>query len=244
MEVSLYSAAAAMNASERWQDLIADNLASANVPGSRRRDIIFSAMPAGHIGGGAESLVLPFAGSGINFQQGEIVRSGNNMDFAVEGPGFVTVQMPDGSKAYTRDGQFKLNSQGQLVTKRGFLVMSEGGPLQFDPNNSNPITVSPEGEVSQGSEIKGKIALAEFAKPQGLTMLGGGLYRNDDPNVQPELPVATKIRQGFIEGGATSPTQAMASIITAMRMYESNQKVMQLQNDRMGKTISDLSGTQ
>lgn len=242
MEVSLYSAAAAMNATERWQDLIADNLASANVPGTRRRDIVFSAIPAGHLGANGDPLVIPFAGSAVNFSQGELARTGNNMDFAVEGQGFIAIQMPDGSKAYTRNGQLQLNAQGQLVTRRGYPVASEGGTLQFDPNNSAPITVSPDGEVSQGSDIKGKISLVEFAQPSQLTMLGGGLFRNDQ-NLQPKDTIESKIRQGFIENSSTSPTSAMASIITAMRMFESNEKVMQMQNDRMGKTISDLSGT-
>ncbi len=231
-----------MNATERWQDLIADNLSSANVPGTRRRDIVFSAVPAGHLGTNGDPLVIPFAGSAVNFSQGELARTGNNMDFAIEGQGFIAIQMPDGSKAYTRNGQFQLNAQGQLVTKRGYPVVSEGGTLQFDPNNPAPINVSANGEVSQGADIKGKISIVEFAKPQQLTMLGGGLFRNDQ-NLQPKDTIESKIRQGFIESSSTSPTSAMASIITAMRMYESNEKVMQLQNDRMGKTIADLSGT-
>ena len=242
MEVSLYSAAAAMNATERWQDLIADNLSSANVPGTRRRDIVFSAVPAGHLGTNGDPLVIPFAGSAVNFAQGELARTGNNMDFAIEGQGFIAIQMLDGSKAYTRNDQFQLNSTGQLVTKHGYPVASEGGTLQFDPNNPAPINVSANGEVSQGSDIKGKISLVEFAKPSQLTMLGGGLFRNDQ-NLQPKDTMESKIRQGFIENSSTSPTSAMASIITAMRMFESNEKVMQMQNDRMGKTIADLSGT-
>jgi flagellar basal-body rod protein FlgF len=242
MEVSLYSAAAAMNATERWQDLIADNLSSASVPGTRRRDIVFSAVPAGHLGENGDPLVIPFASSAVNFQQGDIVRTGNDMDFAVEGAGFIEVQMPDGSKAYTRDGEFHLNAQGQLVTKRNYLVMGEGGPIQLDPNNASPLTVSADGQVSQGADVKGKISIAEFNDPNKLTMLGGGLYRNDQ-NLVPKSTVTSSLRQGFIEGAATNPMSAMASIITAIRLYESNEKVMQMQGDRMSKTISDLSGT-
>jgi flagellar basal body rod protein FlgG len=242
MEVSLYSAAAAMNATERWQDLIADNLSSANVPGQRRRDIVFSAVPAGHLGEGGDPLVIPYASSAVNFQQGELQRTGNNMDFAVEGQGFMTIQMPDGSKAYTRDGEFRLNAQGQLVTKRGNLVTGDSGPIQLDPNNSAGITVTPDGQVTQGQDVKGKISIAEFANPNQLTMIGGGMFRNDK-GLTPKSTITSSLRQGFVEGAATSPTSAMASIITAMRLYESNQKVMQMQSDRMSKTITDLSGT-
>ena len=101
-------------------------LSSANVPGTRRRDIVFSAIPAGHLGTNGDPLVIPFAGSAVNFAQGELACTGNNMDFAIEGQGFIAIQMPDGSKAYTRNGQFQLNSTGQLVTRRGYPVVSDG----------------------------------------------------------------------------------------------------------------------
>ncbi len=243
MDVSLYSAASAMNATERWQDLIAENISSSSVPGAHQRTAIFSAMPAGLAGVGNERFVVPFANSAVNFQQGELRATGANMDFAVEGPGFFAVQMPDGSKGYTRDGQFKLNAQGQLTTKQGYPVMSDTGVLQFDPNNSAPIKVTADGQVSQGAELKGKISVAEFKTPQQLTTIGGGYYRNDVPNMLPQPGTNSHVHQGFIEQANTSPTLAMASMLTAMRMYESNEKVMQMQNDRMGKTITDLSGT-
>jgi flagellar basal body rod protein FlgG len=243
MDVSLYSAASAMNATERWQDLIAENLSSSSVPGAHQRTAIFSAVPAGQAMLGNEHLVVPFANTAVNFSQGKLIATGGNMDYAVDGPGFFAVQMPDGSKGYTRDGQFKLNAQGQLVTKQGYPVMSESGALQFDPNNSAPIKISADGQVSQGSEPKGRISIAEFKAPSQLTTLGGGYYRNDVPTMLPQPPLNTKVHQGFIEQANTSPTLAMASMLTAMRMYESNEKVMQTQNDRMGKTISELSGT-
>ena len=243
MEVSLYSAASAMNATERWQDLIADNLSTASVPGSRQRTAIFSAVPAGLSGLNGENFVIPMANSAVNFQPGELRPTGNHMDFAIEGPGFIGVQMPDGSKGYTRDGEFKLNAQGQLITKQGYRVLADNGNLQFDPNNPAPITVDGDGQVTQGAEAKGKISIAEFKSPQSLTMLGGGLFRNDVPGMDPERITTSKIRQGYIELANCSPTLAMASMITSMRMFESNEKVMSMQSERMAKTITDLSGT-
>jgi flagellar basal body rod protein FlgG len=243
MEVSLYSAASAMNATEQWQDLIADNLTTASVPGTRQREAVFSAVPVGATGQGGDQFVIPSVGSEISFKQGELLATGNAMDFAVEGPGFMSLQMPDGTKSYTRDGQFKLNSQGQLVNSQGYAVQSTGGTLQFDPANPAPITVTADGQVSQGVDIKGKMAITEFTSPQSLTMLGGGMFRNDVPNMLPQPAAATTVRQGFIEQANTSPTLSMASMITSMRMFESNEKVMAMQSDRMAKTISDLSGT-
>jgi len=247
MEVSLYSAAAAMNATERWQDLVAENLTSASVPGLRQQEISFSAVQAGLAGGAPDSsvknFVMPVAGSVTNFQQGELQATGGNLDFALEGPGFFTVNLPDGSKGYTRDGELRLNSQGQLITKKGYQVVSNGGTLSFDPNNSAPITVSTDGQVSQGADIKGKIAVTEFGNLKALTTIPGGYFRADSPLAQPKPATTTNVRQGFVEASNASPTLAMASLITSMRMFETNQKVMVMQSDRMSKTISELSGT-
>ena len=165
------------------------------------------------------------------------------MDFALEGPGLFAVQMPDGKNAYTRGGEFQLNAQGQLVTKQGYMVMGDGGPVQMDPNNPAPLTVSATGEVSQGKDIKGKLSVVEFANQQELTMIGGGYFRMDDPNSLPVPSAGTSVRQGFTEAANTSPTLEMAGLITAMRMFETNQKVLQMQNDRMGRIITDLRGT-
>ena len=232
-----------MNATERWQDMVAENISMSSVPGARQKEISFSAVQAGLASAGREGYVMPQASFLTNFQQGELKATANPMDFAVQGPGFFGVQMPDGSPGYTRDGQFMLNSSGQLVTKKGYPVLSGGGQLQFDPNNPAAISVNSDGEVSQGKDIKGKLQLVEFSKPSKLSELTGGYFRSDDPNMLPLPGSNSKVEQGFTEAANTSPTLAMASLVTAMRMFETNQKVMQMQSDRMGKTISDLSGT-
>jgi flagellar basal body rod protein FlgG len=247
MDVSLYSAAAAMNATERWQDMVAENLSAASNPGARQQEISFSAVQAGSLSSGTgmpgTDFEIPSAGTTTNFTQGELKPSGNQLDVAAEGPGFFSVQTPDGATAYTRDGEFKLNNQGQLTTKQGFPVLGSGGSVRLDPSSSLPITISAEGEVSQGSESKGKIAVTEFGNMKAVTMGGGGFLYADPDQAQAKAAVATNVRQGFIEASNTSPTLAMASLITSMRMFETNQKVMQMDSDRMTKEITDLSGT-
>jgi flagellar basal body rod protein FlgG len=247
MDVSLYQAAAAMNATERWQDMIAGNLSTASTAGARKHDISFSSVQAGlnsrAVGTGGANYAIPMATTTVNFQQGELRSTGSTMDFALEGSGFFTIQAPDGQKIYTRDGEFRLNAQNQLVTKQGYMVMSDGGPLQMDANNPASITVAATGEVSQGADVKGKLSIAEFAQPQELTMVSNGYFRNDNPGVSPVPSDSTSVRQGFIEAANTSPTMEMAGLITAMRMFETNQKVLQMQNDRMGRIITDLGGT-
>jgi flagellar basal body rod protein FlgG len=240
MDVSLYQAAAAMNATAHWQDLIAENLSAASTPGARKQEISFSAVQAGLP---SNMPGVPSANVVTSFQPGELCSTGNSMDFALEGPGFFTVQLANGQHAYTRDGEFQLNAKGQLVNKEGYEVMGQSGPLQFNPNSSDPITISATGDVSQGSETKGKIQITEFQHPENLTPLGTGTFRPDSPDAQPSPAVSTQVRQGFIEAANMSPTTEMASLITAMRMFESNQKVLQMQSDRMSRVITDLGGT-
>ena len=247
MNVSLYQAAAAMNANSRWQELISDNLADCSVPGARKQDISFSAveagMPGGRLGLGGERFVMPAARASINFTQGEINPTGVSTDFAVDGPGFFQVEMPNGEKTFTRDGEFHINAQGQLTTKRGLPISGDSGPVQLDPNNSAPVTVSPTGQVSQGGELKGHIKMVEFKNPQDLRSVGQGYFMQADPNQKPEDAKTSYVRQGYLEAANSSPTVEMSSLITAMRMFESNEKVLQMQDDRMGRVITDLGGT-
>jgi flagellar basal body rod protein FlgG len=244
MDVSLYSAAAAMNATERWQDMVADNLSTSSVPGARQQEIDFSAVQAGASAGAAgTNFVIPFAGASTNFSQGELKSTKGNLDVALEGPGFFTVQMPDGSKAYTRNGEFKLNNQGQITTNQGYPVVGSGGPITINPSSTEPVTISSDGQVSQGADAKGQMSITEFGSLKALTNGGGGYFRADNPQqAQPKAAATTSVRQGFVEESNTSPTLAMASLLTSMRLFESNQKVMQMQSDRMTRTINDLSG--
>ena len=243
MDVSLYQAAAAMNATARWQDLISDNLAAASIPGARKQEISFSAVQAGMNEAGKANYSIPTVTSVTNFKTGELCATRNPMDFALDGPGFFTVQLPNGGKAYTRDGEFQLNAKGQLVNKEGYLVLGSSGPLQFNPNTSDPITISVKGDVSQGSVSKGKIQITEFKHPEKLEPLGSTDFSPNNPGAQPITAVSTQVRQGFIEAANMSPTLEMASLITAMRMFESNQKVLQMESDRMSKVITDLGTT-
>src|SRR4051812_4551033 len=117
MNVSLYQAAAAMNANSRWQELISDNLADSSVPGARKQDVSFTAVEAGMVSGqlglSGERFVMPAARASINFSQGEITPTGTATDFALDGPGFFQVQISENQMSYTRDGEFHVNAKGQ-----------------------------------------------------------------------------------------------------------------------------------
>jgi flagellar basal body rod protein FlgG len=244
MNVSLYQAAAAMNVNARWQELIAQNLAASSVPGGRKQEMSFASVEAAlapkAAGQTSSHHLIPTSSTTTNFQQGELRPTNLATDLAVDGPGFFEVQLPNGSHAFSRDGELQFNAQGQLVTKQGYTVLGDGGPLQMDPTNPSPISVAPTGEVSQGGEVKGHIKLVEFNQPGLLTPIGAGCFVAGNPQLQSTPAQSSALRQGYLETANISPTTEMASMITAMRSFEANQKVMQMQDERMSKEISDL----
>ena len=161
---------------------------------------------------------------------------GGSADGGVSGVGNV-VLVPD--RLALRVVGFYDHEAGYL--KRTY-VTDPTSEATYDPTNTAPIDISPSGEVSQGADIKGQIAVTEFGNMKAVTMGSGGLFTADAATAAPKAATTTGVRQGFVEASNTSPTLAMASLITAMRMFETNQKVMTMQSDRMSKAITELSG--
>lgn len=247
MNVSLFQAAAALNANARWQEAIAENLASSGIPGFKKQELSFGAIQAGLMPPALEKTAatethfsLPSVKSVTNFEPGLMKRTGIATDIAIEGPGFFEVQLPNGTRALTRDGEFQQNAQGQLVTKQGYLVMGEFGPVQFDLSKGGAVSISGTGEVSQGSDLKGRIKVVAVDDPQALTSLGGGFFLVESPKARVSDVTAPTLRAGYLEGANTSASAEMVNLISAMRQYEANQRLIQMQDERMGRVISDL----
>lgn len=243
MNASLFQAAIALSSNSRWQEIIAQNIASSSIPGFKKQELSFSAVQDGlasRSAAGLPQIALPRATAVTNFQPGELRYTGLPTDVAVEGSAFLAVQMPDGTTAYTRDGEFQMNASGQLVTKQGYTVLGDGGPIQLDSRNPAPVSISPSGEVSQGADSKGTLQAVEFNQPQLLTQIGGGYFLANSPGLKPQPAVDSSVRQGFLETSNTSPAMEMAHLISAMRMYEANQRLIQGQDERMGRAITEL----
>jgi flagellar basal body rod protein FlgG len=247
MNVSLFQAASALTANSRWQEVIADNMASGSIPGFKKQQLSISAtqaglMPYGGMGGknGPPTFVLPKATTATNFTPGEMKATGVSTDVAVVGSAFFQVQLPTGQTGYTRDGEFQTDAQGELTTKEGYPVLGEsGGPIQLNPHDSAPMSISTGGDISQGASSKGKLALAQFENPSLLTQTSSGYFVNQNPALRTE-PTTSTVRQGYVEGSNSSTVLEMANLMTAMGGFEANQHVIQIQDDRLGKTISDL----
>jgi flagellar basal-body rod protein FlgG len=249
MNVSLYQAAAALNANSRWQEVIAENLASSSVPGFRKQELSLAAVQAGLMpatqltnSNSPQFFTIPKATTTTSFLPGDMQYTGDNNNVGIEGNGFFQVQLPNGSKALTRDGEFQVNSHGQLVTKEGYSVLSNGAPVQLDTHNTGPLAISANGDISQGSDVQGKLKLTDVNKPELLTQISGAYFLANNSGIQTQAATGT-LRQGYLEGANTTSVGEMANMMTAMRTFEANQHVIQIQDDRMGKAISELGST-
>ncbi|HAM70730.1 MAG TPA: hypothetical protein DCM86_03715 [Verrucomicrobiales bacterium] len=243
MNVSLFQAAAGMNASSRWQEIIAQNMAAGQAPGYKRQDANFESIAAGLIpvaSAGGSHYVLPRVTSTTNFAPGALRSTGGNTDLAIDGGGFFAVQLPSGDVGYTRDGEFHRNASGQLVTKNGYAVLGDNGPIQLDANGPD-VTISNTGEITQGLDQRGKIRIVEFSDTQLLTDAGGGFFLAKNPALKTADAASPSIRQGFLELANGNSVSEMAQMVSSLRMFEMNQRVVQSQDERMGKTISELT---
>jgi flagellar basal-body rod protein FlgF len=246
-------------------DTIANNLANVNTPGFKRDGQIFREylsayekepgtitvprIPASiesfyDVQGGDKSYVDAI-GTYTDHSQGSLKSTGNKLDVAIEGDALFEVLTPEGTRL-TRVGSFNVDAEGRLVTKQGFPVLRDGGNGQ-DPatrtiklTNAN-VTVSPLGEVFDGTQNIGRLSLVNVGKKDALQKIGQSLYALKD-TIDPQLSVATeaKLHQGFLEMSNVNPIREMTDMITATRTFESTQKGIQAYDQMMGKAVNDV----
>jgi flagellar basal body rod protein FlgG len=216
------------------------------MPGYKRQELSLEAVRCGILPGasangkdGPQSFVVPEAESVTNFEEGELKSTGVSTDAAIDGEGFFNVQLPGGTTAYTRAGDFHVNATGQLVTTEGYPVLGNGGPIQLDRTKHQPVSISATGEVSQGETVKGKVKVTDFNKLSLLTQASGSYFVAANKDLK-EQPTTATLRQGYIEGSNVSSVSQMVSLLTAARGFEANQKLIQMEDDRMGHAIADL----
>jgi flagellar basal-body rod protein FlgG len=199
MNLSLYSAATGMEAQQLNLNTIANNLANVNTPGFKRskiefQDLLYQKPRASGSDSGGGNLVPTgieigngsrVAATSKVFTQGQLTNTGEKLDVAIQGDGFFEVQRPDGTIGYTRDGSFKLNAQGQVVTVDGMPVLSG---MQTIPAGAN-VTISEDGQVtvqSASGTTNFRLTLTRFANPAGLRSMGGNLYEETAASGTPE----------------------------------------------------------
>jgi flagellar basal-body rod protein FlgG len=257
MITALYSAATGMEAQETHINVIANNLANVNTTGYKKSRANFQDLLYQHgraVGSAATANTQVPTGIQIGlgtrtasvekvYTVGDLQRTGSDLDFAIEGDGFFQVELPDGETAYTRDGSFKKDSEGRLVTSDGNPVL----PEIVIPENSTKIAVGKDGTImafldseSVGTEI-GTLELARFGNPSGLLNIGNNMVRETDASGAPILGEAASegfggIAQGFLESSNVSIMQEMIELISGQRAYEINSKAVRASDEILQQT--------
>ncbi len=260
MDKTLLTAATGLSAQQRYVEIIANNLANANTTGYKRvrpefHDLLYETLrPAGNtqffgsepsnevqIGAGTE-----LVGTARHFHQGDVEATNNPFDMAINGEGFFILRRPDNTFAYTRDGSFQLDRDGQIVTNQGF-VLEPGITI---PDTAIEVKLSRDGVVevfSEGStdaEVVGQLELARFINPAGLKAIGENTFLETSASGEAtfEQPGANNtglVLQAHLETSNVDLVEEMVGMILAQRTFELNSKSIRAAEEMM-QTATNL----
>lgn len=236
-----------MSALTKWQESIAENLAAAKVPGYKAVQVSFNGERGGQlpIGDGTKPdasnhFVLPTAVSSFRFSEGPFEPTGVSTHLAISGDAFFEVELEGGERVYTRDGEFSLDAEGNLTTKQGFKVIGTSGTILV-PDSGGKIDVSPEGEIAVNGKASGQqIHTVEIEDKSQLSAIGGGFFKLEDTNTTVNESETARLLSGHLEGSNVAPMREMTRLIDVVRAYQSNQKIIQSHDERLGRTITEL----
>ncbi len=257
---SLWISKTGLDAQQTNMDVIANNLANVSTNGFKRARPVFedllyqtvrqpgaqssqqTQLPSGlQIGTGVRAVATERV-----FTQGNLQQTGNPLDVAINGVGFFQVQLPDGGAAYTRDGSFQLNGQGQLVTSSGFAVQ----PAITIPANALSVTIARDGVVSvarAGSATPtqvGALQLTGFVNPSGLQSMGENLFVETAASGAPSTNAPGSnglgmVTQNYVETSNVNVVEELVNMIQTQRAYEINSKAIQT-SDQMLQKLSQM----
>lgn len=249
---SLWTGASGMVAQQTHLDVVANNLSNVNTTGFKKvradfEDLLYqidrepgapvevgAVIPTGiQVGLGARVV-----GTNRMMTAGNLVETNGDFDMAIEGDGFFQVTLPDGEVAYTRDGSWRRDGQGQIVTSNGYLLE----PNIVIPDDATSITISPIGVVSittiddTAQQEVGQLELVRFVNPGGLRAIGKNLFRETDASGEaiagaPGEEGLGLVLHGFIEMSNVQVVEEMVNMIVAQRAYEANSKTIQTADD-------------
>lgn len=261
MTQALWIAKTGLDAQQTRMAVTANNLANVNTAGFKRdrasfEDLLYQTVrqPGGST---SEQTQLPTGmqvGTGVrvaatskNFTQGNLATTGNATDLAINGRGFFEVLMPDGTSAYTRDGSFQVNAQGELVTNSGYPVQ----PGIQIPSGTQSISIGADGTITAqiagqaaGTQV-GSLTLADFVNPSGLQAKGENLFTETGASgpAQQGAPGTTglgSIIQGSVEGSNVNVVEELVSMIETQRAYETNAKAISTVDQMLGYLNQNL----
>ena len=247
MAAALWVGKTGLDAQQTRMSVIANNLANVSTTGFKRGRAAFEDLLYQNVrqvgGQTAQNAELPSGlvlGAGTRvvstaklFTQGNVIETGNNLDIAINGRGFFKINLPDGTAAYTRDGSFQVNKDGQIVTSSGYVLQPEitipPGALSCTISRDGVVSVQIAGETD--STEAGNLQLADFINPAGLQPIGENLFlqsaaSGDPQEGDPANNGLGTLMQGYLETSNVNVVEEMVDMIETQRAYEMNSKVI------------------
>lgn len=255
MNQALWVAKTGLDAQQTRMSVVSNNLANANTTGFKSDRASFEDLLYHQVrqpgGSSSQQTILPTGlqlGTGTrvvatskDFQQGSQQQTGNALDVMINGRGFFEVQLPDGSSAYTRDGTFHINAEGELVSNSGYPVQ----PGIQIPEGAQNVTIGSDGTVSvllagatAATEV-GTLSVTDFINPPGLQAMGQNLYLETTASGTAQAGTAGldglgSIVQGALEGSNVNVVEQLVNMIETQRAYEMNAKAISTTDSMLG----------
>ncbi len=242
----LYTAATGMIHQRNKLDSIANNLANTNTRGYKKDDVVsrsFNDELLLRMSKGENPKALGPINHGVYaervttfFQDGALQQTGLITDVALQGEGFFTI-IRDGQELYTRDGTFKVNNEGILVTMEGHVVAGEYGPIEVGQED---FEIDSEGYVWQGYNLVNRLQLVNFEDPNALEKVGNNLFANNNPGANPVVEFEGQVFQGYAEQSNVELVDEISDMITVSRSYEANLRILQMLDNVLSKTVNEV----
>ena len=222
-------------------DLLSHNMANANTPGFKQELLHLWRLeaPSAPVDTLGQQKAYFLNVRSRDYTQGSLHETGNDTDFALDGPGFFKVQTPQGIR-YTRNGTFQLNGQWQLVTKEGYLVLGKNGPITLNANDQN-FYMDQEGGVHMDKSLGDQVMIVNFPHPQGLRQDGQCFYvPTPEAGHETEVTNGTKLREGEIEESNCDTTSQMVQLMNIQRSFEAYMKIIDTFAAKDRKVIQEV----
>jgi flagellar basal-body rod protein FlgF len=259
MHEGIYIAASAGTKQGRKMEVIAQNLANVNSTGYKGDRLAFkelmSPFPSDKGQEPTKDLLQQTdkTNSNVSYvavteqytdhEQGNMKQTNSELDIALDGPGYFSVSTKEGIR-YTRNGNFRLNTENQIVNQKGQPVLSEQGEPIVITAEGTEISIDGYGNIFVGSGERsaniGKIRFVDFDNKQTLEKIGDGLFYQSDTEAEEKLVNDTKLRQGFLEGSNVTATDEMTNMISTVRLFETYQKIIQSIDNMNEQSVNSI----
>lgn len=250
----LYTAYTGMINQQKRLDTVTNNLANASTTGFKREGLTSKSfdqmltvklndlsVPYLNEGIGKMSIGVKIGENYTDYSQGSLKETGNTYDLALAGNGFFAISYTDKkgntSEKYTRDGEFTMDSEGYLRTLEGDYVQGEGGDIMI-PVETSEVSIRDNGDIYADGEYVDSLRIVDFEDYNNIEKFGENLYNVVDGATETESTAAVK--QGYLEMSNINVVKEMVEMITISRAYESNQKLIQTEDDMLDKSVNQI----